>query len=375
MTLASLAALLVRPGPSGVAFHRESGRLGQPEPSIEVRSVPALPGLEFRLFRPCSLYIPPGRSAADYCFSGEVPEPESWTFTANDQGIARLEGPAPGLYHLQVRGWEASSAKEKAEFGRWEDDVFTPERPVVLTSGLQLVVGMNILRQIHLEFRGPAEDPISAGRVSSVVVRSSFGSFLTLEGEGPHWVLAERSLRRDAGLESVLVVYAVQRVVVDGGNVVNRGQLRLVAEPGTEAWTLPLLLYSARIEPRDALFGGPVAGNVVLEYPDGRREELPAGNTGTVEVPDLARGNYRVWVEGGLGIVLPTIMVLSRDQIVRPPVITYLDLGVLLGGGLGLILGLLFAGRPYLLLAARERLARSVSRTARQVQGEERPSA
>lgn len=331
----------------------DSRQVAQTEPSLEVRSVPALPGLEFRLFRPCSLYLPPGRSAAEYCFSGEIAEPESWTFTADEEGVARLQGPRPGLYHLQVTSWESLDGRERAEFSRWDDDVFTAERAIVLTSGMQLVVGMNLHRQVRLEFQDLAGETVPISRVSSVIVRSSFGALLTLEEGGPHWILAERSLRRDTGLESVLVVYAVQRVEVDGSNVVNRGQLRLVAVDTSDSWTLPLLLYSARFEPRDALFGGPVAGTVVLEFPDGRRHEVTTSADRTAEVFDLARGTYRAWVAGGPGIGLPTIVVLSRDQVVRPPVITYLDIGAVLGG-IGLLLGLLFAGRPHLLRSARD---------------------
>ena len=395
LTLLSLAALMAPYGPPGSASPPMAADplgslpsrliesdlavpqpVAQSEPSLEIRSVPALPGLQFRLFRPCSLYLPPGRSAAEYCFSGEIPEPEQWSFTADEQGVARLRGPEPGLYHLQVASWESPEGREKAEFSRWEDDVFTAERAIVLTSNVQLAVGMNLHRQVRLEFRDLAGETIPVSRVSSVIVRSSLGTFLTLEGEGRHWILAERSLRRDTGLESVPVVYAVQRVAVDGGNVVNRGQLRLMAEDATDSWTLPLLLYAARFEPRDALFGGPVAGKVVLEFPDGRRLEVSTNADRTAEVSDLARGTYRVWVVSGPQIVVPTIMVLSRDQLVRPPVITYLDIGAVLGGGMGLFLGLLFFGRPHLLPWARRPSAGQTDPAAsRAAPPDEEPSA
>ena len=332
--------------------------LSQAEAELEVRTVPALPGIEFKLFRPCSLYLPAGLSAAEYCFSGEIVAPEFWTFTSDGTGVARLQGPEPGLYYLQVSSWQSPEGDERAEFGRWDDEVFTPERSIVLTSGLRLVVGMDLHRQVRLEFRGRGGEAVPADRVSGVIIRSSFGTVDTLEGEGPHWILAERSLRRDTGLESVPVVYAVQRVEVDGSNVVNRGQLRLVAGDQEDSWTLPILLYSARFEPRDALFGGPVGGKIVLEFPDGQRHAVATGTDRTADVPDLARGTYRAWVTEGPGIGLPTIIILSRDQLVRPMVMTYLDLSVIGVGGVGALLGLLFAGRPHLLPRARGRSAK-----------------
>ncbi|MGH2605898.1 MAG: hypothetical protein ACRDG5_04845, partial [Anaerolineales bacterium] len=269
-------------------------------------------------------------------------------------------------YYLQVNAWESPDGGERAEFSRWDDEVFTAERAVILTAGVQLVAGLNIHRQVRLEFLDLAGESVPADRVSAVIVRSSIGSVDSLEGEGPHWILAERSLRRDTGLESVPVVYAVQRVEVDGSNVVNRGQLRLVAEARQDTWTLPLLLYSARFEPRDALFGGPVGGSIVLELPDGRKHEVATGPDDTAEVSDLARGTYRAWVTDGPGIGLPTIIVLSRDQLVRPMVMTYLDLSVVGIGGISAVLGLLFAGRPYLLPGARGRPARPPAPAAAQ---------
>ncbi|MGH2628493.1 MAG: hypothetical protein ACRDHY_17790 [Anaerolineales bacterium] len=263
--------------------------------------------------------------------------------------MARLVGPEPGLYDLHVSPWESPDGTERAEFSRWDDDVFTAERAIVLATGAPLAVGMNLHRQVRLEFQDLAGEAIGAERVSSVIVRSSFGAVVAFEGEGPHWILAERSLRRDTGLEAAPVVYAVQRVEVDGSNVVNRGQLRLVAQEPGDTWTLPLLLYSARFEPRDAFFGGKVAGTIVLELPDGRRLEVPTGMDRQAELSALARGTYRAWLADGPGIGLPTIIILSRDQLVRPIVITYLDLAVAVGGGAGLLLGLLFAGRPHLL--------------------------
>lgn len=341
-------------GPSAEPNQARSPTASESTPALEVRSVPPLPGLSFRLFRPCSLYLPAGRTASEYCFSGDVPAPESWRFATDARGVARLYGPGPGLYHLQAGSWQSDDGSVQAEFTRWEDDVFTPERLVVLPAQAEMVVGMNLYRQVRLVYEDLVGNPTPADRVSQFVARSSFGSLLTLASEGPHWILAERSLRRDTGLESVPVVYAVQRVDLDGGNVVNRGQLRLVADGSSDRWILPLLLYSARFEPRDALFGGPVGGRIVIEFPDGSRHELATSDDHTADLSGLARGTYRVWVESGPGIVLTTIVVLSRDQVVRPPVVTFLDLVVVAGGGLGGALGLLFVGRPYLLRPGRK---------------------
>lgn len=316
---------------------------------LEIRVVPVLEGLQFRLFRPCSLYFPAGQTAAVYCFSGDVPAPEAWISSTDGQGIARLRYPGPGLYHLQVLPWASANLRLRAEFSRWDDEVFTPERALVLASNLSLTVGMNVARPIRLEFVDPQGKAVASDRISSVLLRSSFGAVVTLEKEGPHWIPAERALRRDAGLVSVPIVYAVQRVDMDGSNVVNRGQLRLTAGSATDSWRLPLLLYSARFEGRDAFFGSRIGTGIWLEYPDGRQELFPFGASGEASISGLARGTYRARVAGAFGIALPTTVVLSRDQLVRPVVLSYLDLGVTGIGGLSGLLGLLFLGRPYLL--------------------------
>jgi predicted RNA-binding Zn-ribbon protein involved in translation (DUF1610 family) len=64
----------------------------------------------------------------------------------------------------------------------------------------------------------------------------------------------------------------------------------------------------------------------------------------------LARGIYRVTVIGAKGYAPPTPIALSRDQNVELMVFSYLDMGVLGSIGVIIALGLLFFGRPHLMM-------------------------
>jgi transposase-like protein len=108
------------------------------------------------------------------------------------------------------------------------------------------------------------------------------------------------------------------------------------------------LLYSAHFTAYDALFRFPVGSGILIQYPDGRSENLLFGPDGDLKINSLARGLYTVTVMGASGMAPPTPLAMSRNQIVELLVFSHLDMTVLLGFGVVLALGLLFYGRPYL---------------------------
>ena len=131
--------------------------------------------------------------------------------------------------------------------------------------------------------------------------------------------------------------YILERVEVDGQNVVNTGQQRYTVEPDDE-WEVELLLFTARLMPRDALFGFSVGDAVAVSHPNGEIVRIPAGD-GEVTARWLARGIYRVSVPDAPGWSPITPFALSRDQDVALRVITYLDMAVVGLGAAGLAWG------------------------------------
>ncbi len=357
--LAALALIGAAPGELAPRARapRSSSPVGQAA-ELEIRTVPPLAGVRFFLFPPCALYLPPELPESSFCFSGPLRPPEGQTLVSGEDGIARAVVEQEGLYRIELLPWQADESGLRAEFSRWEDETFLPARDLVIASSTSLAVGFDVSRRVRLDFVDLEGRAVDLARVTAVTVRSSHGEVHTLDNSRPTWLQAGRALRREGRLEEAEIIYSVQNVMVDGSNVVNRGQQRFVVRPD-QAWRIELLLYSAQFSARDALFGFPIGSGIELEYPDGRTEIRPFEPGGELRVDLLARGTYYARVDGAPGISPRTIFVLSRDQEVQPVVISYFDLASASLLMTALALGLLLVGRPELYARLRSRAPRS----------------
>lgn len=344
LTLVPLLLLLTM---SLAAFTSPAG--GEPPPELTVETVPPLPGVDMTVYAPCDPDLPPGTARLVYCPDLPPIYEGTWHFSTDEQGRGSVTLPRNGLYYLRVEDPPPAQADLRAAFSRWQDEVFTNLREVEMQGDQRLVAGLDLTRPVRFQYVGPGGERVDSQRVQVVELRSSVGSVNHLPGAGRHWLPAEHILNRDSGLESVPIVYALQRMEIDGSNVVNRGQQRFTAEPGMLTWRMDTLLYSAEILGRDALFGFPLGRGVELEYPDGTKRHFPYEGPDGVKLEGLARGTYRMKITGSPGVAFTSIMALSRDQHVRPVVLSLLDFVVLGAGGALLSLGLLFLGRPHLI--------------------------
>lgn len=209
-------------------------------------------------------------------------------------------------------------------------------------------------RQVRFRFVDPRGKLVDPKRIASVTLRSGTGTKRRVTGRDPFWLLAERTVPLEGGLSRKSVEWSVQSVIVDGSNVVNRGQQRFV--PGEQPdVSISVLFFQATFSVRDTLFGFPLGSAIRLRFPDGRVKRYPLANGASLQLPALARGQYEVTVDaGGLSFTQPVS--LSRDQRVALRVTSYLDVA-LLGGALGaILLGLLLVRRPRLRAAIRDRL-------------------
>ncbi len=269
-------------------------------------------------------------------------------FVTNDEGIVRATFRREGLIEVEALVNEFHSRDMQLEFARWGDYVFTPQRVIEITSPLTIEAGFHVSYPVRLHYTDLEGGEIPAERISTVELRNSIGDILTFDGHQVQWMQSIKVLGRDFGLDPVDIVYAVQRVIVDGANVVNRGQQRftLTAE---EAPVIELLLYTVHFTSQDALFRYPLGSGVRLEHPDGQKYEFLLDEQGRLRIDNLARGTYRSTVTGASGLAIPTTFVLSRPQEVEMIVISMLDIVVVSLLGILLLVGLLVVGRPELL--------------------------
>ena len=133
--------------------------------------------------------------------------------------------------------------------------------------------------QVRFRFVDPRGKPVNSKRIAFVTLRSGTGTTRRVTGRDPVWLPAERIVPLEGGLSRKSVEWSVQSVMVDGSNVVNRGQQRFV--PGEAARCLDLgpflpghvlgSRHAVRVPPR---LSHPIA------VPRRTREALPARERG-----------------------------------------------------------------------------------------------
>lgn len=285
---------------------------------------------------------------------------------SNEEGLVRLLVEEGG--HLIKVVSSPRTETLRSRFSRWGDEVFRPRRRVEIHESTRLEAGFEVKHRVRLTFRTPDGGLIPLGRVSDARIKNSLNEhidFPNAQGRWMRWLQRNRVIRRRTGLEAKPIQYSVERVAVDGSNVVNRAEQRVsdvacLVQDSFETsqrcpnirvslpleWQLELLLYSTRFAAKDLIFGSPVGSRLVLEYPDGTIRRVPLEGGGDVVVRGLARGTYRAWVDAsGISPAVP-VTVSRPGQEAELKVITYTDLALVAAVFVGLAVGLVLAGRP-----------------------------
>ena len=279
---------------------------------------------------------------------GMVFEFDGARFVAGNDGVARIPVDVAGDHELAVIEDAYRNPDQRAEFSRWNTELFGPRITLRIPFNQSLQAGFDVFfsaSQTFLDLEGGEVDP---SRVTSLTLRSSIGTTHTHPNGQARWYKANRVVRRVSGLESVAVRYNVDSVEVDGSNVVNSGQQRFLVQP-RDTWNIELLLFSAHLAARDAIFGFSIGQAVDVAYPNGTVVRVEPDETGELWARWLARGIYRMTVADAPGWAPVMPVALSRDQDVQLKVISYLDMVVAAIACLGLALGLLHVGRPHLM--------------------------
>ncbi len=271
-------------------------------------------------------------------------------FVSGADGLAVVEIGEPGTYQVQVMDVDdiQVNPETRVTFSRWADAGFEPVRTVEVRRDTRLQVGFNTSHPIGLSFVDFFRNPVDESRVPSVTFKRSDGRYFTYESTDPQWLTASRVMRRKEGLEASPLLYSVESVMVDGTNAINRYQQRFYVEH-SDTWTIELLLYSARIQAADAVFGFSLGDGILLQYPDGHTETFKFDDNGSVFIPSLARGLYHVQVQGAAGMAPLTPIALSKDQDVTLKVLSVFDIAAAIALGTIGALALLLYKRPHIL--------------------------
>lgn len=272
------------------------------------------------------------------------------SFVSDATGVAVTTVDLPGTYTIQLRTDQEDRLDYRIKFDRWRAEVFDMARTVTVPLRGPLQVGYMVSYPIQERFTDLDGKPVDLSRITSWSYLSSHGALLTYDTATPHWLDANRIMRRRLGLEYVPIQYSLESVIVDGANVVNRKQQRFFAEQAYQTWPISLIFFPAKFTPIDALFGTPIGSGVALSYPDGNVVLHHADGDGIVALDALARGLYTVQAVGVSGVAPETPVAITRVQDVSLRVVSQLDIGLALGLGIILALALLLIGRPHLIL-------------------------
>lgn len=263
-----------------------------------------------------TIQVIPPLAGVEFALNGEV-------FESDNEGLARITAPGPGTYEIEYLSTDHASANFRAEFQRWERDIFSTTRTISLPRTSLIAAGFEVTYPIDLEFVDLSGNSVDAKRIDSITMKSSNGVTYAFEQGEPIWLKKNRIVQRLDGLDDVDLTYSIQNIQVDGSNVVNQGQQRFEVVPG-KPWQIELLLFTATFLAKEAVFGYPLGEGVEIQYPDGRTMQYSFRPGGELKVDGLARGTYLVQVVGASGFSMATPMVLSRNQEVELQVFSYL---------------------------------------------------
>jgi hypothetical protein len=292
-------------------------------PTLTVKAVPALQGLDF--------------------------EVDGTRYTTPKSGVVAIPI-AAGTHRVVALPWRHSNRGIRVNFSRWNDDSFEPARTVTVDRSRTLEVGYGVSYRRGLSFfdcvrledrRGciGRSRPVPSSRVTSVTLVNSIGEKFPLSSDQRAWLEGVRVARRLNGLEETLITYSVMEVMVGGSDVVNQAQQRFyLAKPKKTFAGLPLLpvaaknfrirlsLYDAHFSTHDLLLRGPIGKVLQLTYPDGRKRDVPLDH-GEATLHSMPRGLYQVKVKTNAGIPMEVPVSLSKNQDMQLKVISYADVG------------------------------------------------
>jgi len=268
----------------------------------------------------------------------------------DSKGLLVIDVGAPSAVNLEVLQKADANIDDhtRATFVRWSDEGFQAKRTVDIANDAHLQIGLSVSHPIVHNFVDLSGTPVDYSKISSMQVRTSTGTLVSFNDSQPKWITSTEIARRRTGLEATNILYSVESVTIDGTNVVNRYQQHFLAD-GDTPWQIQLLLYSVTVNANDSLFGFPVGTGISLEYPDGHVKSFPLGANKSISLETLARGTYRIKVDGVQSVTGWTPIALSRDQSVQLQVFSYLDVAAILIVGVLIALAMLFYGRPFLM--------------------------
>jgi len=286
-------------------------------------------------------------------------------YKADSQGVVRVKVSRLDRHKVAVVDRKIPDAQRgrNYEFVKWyqrnHESYLDELSGLTLKRNLRIRAAYRATYLLEYSFVDKARSPVDRTRVSRVEFHGDNGHTRTGNGSGRLTLVGVRPVVSGGTIIAKKVSYTVQRVDVDGSNVVQVNAQRFVPSQKTKV-VIPLQLHTVHFSTRDVLFGDPVGSAVWLKYPDGHRVRVPLDASGKATVERLARGSYTVEVDAP-GISFERPLALSRNQYVDLQHVSRLDIAVAAGTLTAFVFGLYLIrvrGRTGMLRSARINSAR-----------------
>jgi hypothetical protein len=252
--------------------------------------------------------------------------------TTDAAGVAVINTPYRRTGHtlkLARPDWTSDNGRIETKFTVWRSPV--PEQKhsptltqLILRRNHAIQLGFRVSYQVNFSFVTTDNQSVPSSRVSGVELRADGGYISSVAGGQTIRLLGVQPVEETGALVAHTVNYMLQSVMVDGSNVVNVGQQR-VNPTRQQSAKFVLQLRQLTITAHDRFFGMHVGSAVVVTYPDERRVSYRFDRAHQVVLTNLARGHYQIHIGGG-GFLTSQAVVLSRNQIVNMPILTWPDI-------------------------------------------------
>jgi hypothetical protein len=230
--------------------------------------------------------------------------------------------------------WTSDHGRIATKFTVWRSPV--PEQKhsptlthLILRRNHAIQLGFRKSYRLTFSFVTTGNQVVPSSRVGGIELRADGGTISSVTSGRTIRLSGVRPVQEAGTLVAHTVNYTLQSVMVDGSNVVNVGQ-QSVSPARQQSAKFVLQLRQLTITARDRFFGMRAGRVVVVTYPDGRRVSYRFNRAHQVVLTDLARGHYQVHVDGG-GFLTSQAVILSRNQIVSMPIVTWPDIVALVG--------------------------------------------
>jgi hypothetical protein len=283
--------------------------------AIQIRTVPAVPGLGFSL----------GGATA---------------ITGPD-GVAALPVPVSGTYKLtsDLNPDATGAPAVRAGFVRWADDVYTASRTIVVDGPATYVMGLRVAYSAsvrYLDMAGRAVDPAAVDEAHFSADDGTEVALNTQTGTTKVWWTANTTAPvQSNGVTAAPIKYRAVSVKIHGLEALAPDQQEWT--PANGDWTIRLQIYDLSVRAQDSVFGGPASGQVRLSWPDRTSVTKTVGADGRVTFSGLPAGNYLVGLAG-----VTTRVSLPGSQVATLRVLSSTDVALEIAAGLAVGLLMLF---------------------------------